>query len=136
MPRLTDRDYLRNHALIHSRNLADRATLGLLAPNEQWDPITFYLAQVCSTSAERLHHRVRLSRADTSLPQRAGRAYSKLLRMKTGPVLVRETPFRIGSKRKKGAKYEVRILSEVNPSLDPAEMARILVRAMQERDKH
>lgn len=62
-----------------------------------------------------------------SLPQQAGKAYAALMRLLPKLEALEARP------RRKGQKYEVLVFSERVASIDPSEMAKILVRAMQER---
>ena len=66
-----------------------------------------------------------------SLPQQAGKAYAALMRPLPKLEALEARP------KRKVQKYETLVFSERVTSIDPNEMAKILVRAMQEREaKH
>lgn len=69
-----------------------------------------------------------------SLPQRAGRAFAKLLLFtnRLQKYQAQTAPHLPTKSRKKGAPYGIRILSEVNPDIDPNELAKVLIDAASE----
>ncbi|MCU1579811.1 MAG: hypothetical protein JWP19_2015 [Rhodoglobus sp.] len=96
-----------------------------LTPNDQWDLFMYYLPHEQRT-ADELH----ISQSDPSLAHRAGRALMKLagFRKRLLEYLKTSHP----KSRKKGAPHKVRVLSQVNPDIDPKTMAKILIEIARE----
>ena len=129
MPRLTNQSYLlqchqlRDHWRDDSKN-----AFFLLTPTEQWTLFTYFAPSEKLTDDDLIMHREDISSYDPSLPQRAGRALSKLwiaskrLEEYRAQVLPMPRP-RIA----KNAEKRITIFSEVHPVLDPAKMAQILL---------
>lgn len=132
MARLTNDQYLRNHGLLLTgKNAADSAFV-LLSATEQWDLFQYYLPHRSHTPADLLAHRRQVSLLDPSLPQRAGRAFSRWRRIRESLPGYRE--YAAGrSRMKKNAKKQVVVFSEVHPELNAARVARIIVNAASER---
>lgn len=127
MPRLTNRAYLlqRRHLREHWLDELRRAFF-LLSPSEQWALHAYYLPSMKLDDTTLLEHRQDISSYDPSLPQRAGRALSRLnlifRRLDDYRDAINARP-----KPKKGAAYELRILSEVHPEIDIDEFVKILL---------
>lgn len=132
MSRLSDHTYIENHRLLCADHERDRAAFILLSASEQWDLFQYYLPHKAHRRAELLSHRREVSLLDPSLPQRAGRAFSRWQRIREGLSGYRE--YAAGrSRMKKNAKKQVVVFSEVHPELDAARVARIIVNAASER---
>lgn len=127
MPRLTDQTYLqqRRHLREHWLDEPTRAFL-LLSSSEQWALHAYYLPSMKLDDNISLEHRHDISAYDLSLPQRAGRALSRLnlmiLRLDDYRDVAKAYP-----KPKRGARYELRILSEVHPEIDIDQFVKILL---------
>ena len=89
----------------------------MLGPTEQWALHSYYEFTKKLTDAELLAHRVVISRTQPSLPQRVGKAFSKLRQFSDGLPAYREGR-RQAPDRKKGAPSRLMILSEVHPEVD------------------
>lgn len=105
----------------------------MLSPTEQWTLHSYYEFTKHLTDDELLAHRAAVSKAQPSLPQSAGKAFARLRLFSERLAKYRAAPH--PNTRKKGAPYEARIFSQVNPDIDPKEMARILIEAMKERSR-
>jgi hypothetical protein len=129
MPRLTNQSYLlqchqlRDHWRDESKN-----AFFLLTPTEQWTLFTYFAPSEKLTDDELIIHREDISSYDPSLPQRAGRALSKLwaaskrLDEYRAQVVPMPRP-----RMAKNAEKRIVIFSEVHPVMDPAKMAQILM---------
>jgi hypothetical protein len=132
MPRLTDHDYLQNHELLRIQRGSDNTAFVMLSVSEQWDLFQYYLPHKAHKRVVLLTHRREVSELDPSLPQRAGRAFSRWRRILANLPGYREYAAD-RPRMKKNAKKRVVIFSEVHPELDAARMARIIVEAARER---
>lgn len=130
MSRLTDHDYLANRPHLQAVRENEKSAFVRLRVNEQWDLFAYYLPHGKHADADIVAHRHSISVLDPSLPQRAGRALSKLRRIEAALPAYREY-LASGSKRRKGAKYEIRTYGALHPTLDPARFAQILMQAAQ-----
>jgi hypothetical protein len=129
MPRLTNQSYLlqchqlRDHWRDESKN-----AFFLLTPTEQWALFTYFAPSEQLTDDELIIHREDISSYDPSLPQRAGRALSKLwaaskrLEEYRAQVIPMPRP-----RMAKNAEKLVVLFSEVHPVMDPVKMAQILM---------
>lgn len=132
MPRLTDHDYLKNHELLRANRETDNTAFVMLSAGEQWDLFCYYLPHEVRSYSALLAHREEISRLDPSLPHRAGRALSKMVRIKELLPEYREwkaTQPRI----KKNAKKRIMVFGSVRPDLDPKKFADIIARIARER---
>jgi hypothetical protein len=97
--------------------------VSLLTPKGQWDLHSFYLVTQEMTDTElRLHRRV-VKQVDSSLPQRAGRAYAKLRRGEWKRIDYAMTP--------KGR--AITIHSVVKPQPDLQRLARAVLRYTEQK---
>ena len=103
----------------------------LLTPAEQWALFAYFAPIEKLTDDELIMHREDISFIDPSLPQRAGRALSKLWAASKRLEVYRQAAH--PNTRKKGADYQVRIMSQVRPDLDAARFARILMDIAREK---
>jgi hypothetical protein len=128
MPRTTDHDYLATHQQLHALWTSGPTGLFLLSGMEQWALHEYYRLSEQLPDAALLEHRRVVRKMDQSLPQRAGRALSKLqaangrLEDYWAQVVPMPRP-----RMTKKVEKEIRIFSEVHPTLDPAKMAKILM---------
>lgn len=82
--------------------------------------------------ADLLVHRREVSVLDPSLPQRAGRAFSRWRRIRESLPGYREYAA-ARPRMKKNTEKQIVVFSEVHPELDAARMARIIIEATAER---
>ena len=122
MPRLTNRDYLTNRALLRDQWLTPtRGAFGTLPRYAQLDLHQYYAPAKELWDDDAIAHRVAIAKQHPSLPQRAGRAFEALCASIDGtPNLLldryRQRPTgTIGSCKKKLA---IRITGVANPNPD------------------
>lgn len=89
-------------------------------------------AHMSRLRADLLAHRREVSALNPSLPQRAGRAFSRWRRIKEGRPGYREYAAS-RPRMKKNAEKQIVVFSEVHLELDAARMARIIIEAAAER---
>ena len=100
----------------------------LLTPTEQWTLFAYFAPSEKLTDAQMIIHREDISSYDPSLPQRAGRALTKLwtaskrLEEYRAQVIPMPRP-----RMAKNSEKRIVIFSEVHPVMDPAKMAQILL---------
>lgn len=134
MTRLTNTTYLTQHHQLKAEWFSESGgAFIMLSPTEQWTLHSYYEFTKHLTDDELLAHRAAVSKAQPSLPQSAGKAFARLRLFSERLAKYRAAPH--PNTRKKGAPYEARIFSQVNPDIDPKEMARILIEAMKERSR-
>ena len=134
MTRLTNTTYLTQHHQLKSEWFSESGgAFIMLSPAEQWTLHGYYEFTKHLADDQLLAHRAAVSRAQPSLPHRAGKAFAKLAVFAERLEIYRATPH--PSTRKKGAPYEVRVLSQVNPDIDPKAMAKILIEIAKERGR-
>lgn len=103
----------------------------MLSPTEQWVLHGYYEFTKNLTDTELLVHRAAVSKAQPSLPQIAGKAFARLQLFSERLIDYKAAPH--SNTRKKGAPYEVLVLSQVNPDIDPKVMVKILIEIAKER---
>lgn len=79
MPRLTQSAYLNLHHHLRQLWRHDSGMFSLVSPPEQWDVHAFYAAERNFSDAELGEYRQKVTAQDPSLPQRAGKALTKLM---------------------------------------------------------
>lgn len=84
-----------------------------------------FMPSLPMTDGELIEHREDLSLLDPSLPQRAGRAFTKLGFQVPRLEAYRSVPHPRTSK--KNAKHEMRVFSEVHPTVDVDKFVKILL---------
>jgi hypothetical protein len=132
MTRLTNTTYLTQHHQLKTEWLSESGgAFIMLSPTEQWTLHSYYEFTKNLTNTELLAHRAVVSKAQPSLPHRAGKAFTRLRLFSESLVEYRAALH--PNTRKKGAPYKVRVLSEMNPDIDPKLMANILIDAVKER---
>ena len=105
----------------------------MLSPTEQWTLHSYYEFTKHMTDSELLALRAAVSKAQPSLPESAGKAFMQLRLFSEHLVEYRAAQH--PNTRKKGAPYEVRVFSQVEPNIDPRAMAKILIEIARERSK-
>lgn len=105
----------------------------MLSPAEQWALHSYYEFTKHLSDTELLAHRAVITLAQPSLPHRAGKVFAKLATFTKRLEAYRVAPH--PNTRKKGAPHEVRVLSQVNPDIDPKVMAKILIEIARERGR-
>lgn len=96
-------------------------TLARLPPDDQVALSLFYEPEREHTLESLRANQREVKQIDPSVPQLAGKAYLKAMRLLP---LVQE---RAGRPRKKGASYELFVFSELNERIDPNAMAKLLL---------
>jgi hypothetical protein len=86
MPRLNTSTYLHHHYQLKSVWEIDQRPFTYLSQTDQWDLHKYFQFASDKTGAELIEHRRNVHALDPSLPQRAGRAYAKLVRGEQAPV--------------------------------------------------
>jgi hypothetical protein len=134
MTRLTNTTYLIQHHQLKDEWFSESGgAFIMLSPTEQWILHSYYEFTKHLSDTELLAHRAAVSKAQPSLPQSAGKAIAKLAIFTKRLEAYRAAPH--PNTRKKGAPYEVRVFSQVNPDIDPNVMAKILIEIMKERSR-
>jgi hypothetical protein len=104
----------------------------MLSPTEQWALHSYYEFTEQLSDAELLAHRIIISRAQPSLSQPAGKAFSRLRRFSAHfPLYIKGR--RHAPKRKKGAPTQLTILSQVHPEVDIAKLTDALIQLAREQ---
>lgn len=97
----------------------------MLSPTEQWALHSYYEFTKRLTDDQLLAHRAAVSRAQPSLPHRAGKAFARLRLFSDRLSSHRDkisTPGYQKAKHRKGAPTRLTVLSEVHPEIDVAKM--------------
>jgi hypothetical protein len=132
MTRLTNTTYLlQHHQLKDEWSSESGGAFIMLSPTEQWALHIYYEFTKRLTDSELLAHRATISKSQPSLPQTAGKAFANLAIFTERLEVYRAAPHL--NTREKGAPYEIRVLSQVNPNIDPKVMAKILIDIASER---
>lgn len=126
MPRLTTPTYLSHHHQLKALWATDPRPFADLTWNDQLDLHRYYLLTLDKTEAELIAHRHNVHLGDPSLPQRAGRAYAKLMRGEKAPVGYSVSP--------SGHRITVRVLAWPEP--DVRMLAKIFWQMALEDMKH
>lgn len=134
MTRLPNTTYLIQHHQLKDEWFSESGgAFIMLSPTEQWTLHSYYEFTKSLTDNELLAYRAAISKAQPSLPHRAGKAFTRLRVFSERLVEYRAAPH--PNNRKRGVPYEVRVFSQVNPDIDPKAMAKILIEIMKERSK-
>jgi hypothetical protein len=80
MPRLTSTEYLDAHYLLRRAHAEEPLLLNTMTPQQQWILHAYFVPTKKLTDQELLDHRAAITAEQSSLPQRAGRAYAQLTR--------------------------------------------------------
>jgi len=126
MPRLTDRDYLRNYELLRSYRMRGDRAFPLLKVSEQQALFSYYGFHERRGRAELLEHRRVISRIYPSLPHQAGRALTHLNYLREHP----REPRKVLEPRRRGRPKASRAFSlafEVRPEPDVKQLARAFI---------
>lgn len=126
MPRLTTRTYLQQHHQLRQYWRSSENAFFLLSAKQQWDLYAFYFPHEPFTDPQLVAARQHMTAFDPSLPQRAGRAFTRLARL-SHDYLAYQQELDARPARKKGAAYRVRILGEVHPEIDVDKFVKILI---------
>jgi hypothetical protein len=136
MPKLTNHSYLlQAHQIRDHWRDGSKNAFFLLTPTEQWALFTYFAPSEKLTDDELIIHREDISSYDPSLPQRAGRALTKLwsaskrLDEYRAQVIPMPRP-----RMAKNSEKRIVIFSEVHPAMDPARMAQILMALMRDQN--
>lgn len=126
MPRLSDSDYLRNAPALHREwTVRSGYAFTILSPTEQILIHEFYEPSNSFTDRQLRSHRVMITKRQQPLPHQAGNAFARIepfldVVLAPPPAPARDEP------------YVAKITSGVNPQIDPARMAQILIAIVRE----
>ncbi|MDL9944608.1 hypothetical protein QSJ19_03210 [Gordonia sp. ABSL11-1] len=134
MPRLTHTAYLAIHEHLRRLWLHDGSRLSVLNASEQWDLHAFFVLDAAMSDADLIEFRRFVTKRDPSLPQRAGKAFNKLLREldalddRRAAEAARRAALPVGAKRKKrrNADRVIRTSGLVHPEPDAKKLVRAL----------
>ena len=127
MTRLTQLTYSAQHYQLKREWFSEGGgAFIMLSPTEQWALHSYYEFTKKLSDAELLAHRKAISREHPSLPQRAGKAFSKLRLFSDGLPTYREERAQ-APKRVKGGQTQLTILSEVHSEVDVPLLVRALL---------
>ncbi len=126
MPRLTDHNYLATHHELHDVWNSDPTSLFLLNGLEQWALHEYYSFSEKLSDNGLLEHRREVATSDPSLPQRAGRALAQW-RIKIAALIRYREHVPVPRSKAKGNPYQIRVFAEMQPTLDPARIAKVLL---------
>jgi len=126
MPRLTDANYINQRKKLRS-DWYDRNghAFGYLSGPEQRDLHLYFAVTKDLRENDRLRHRAEISKADPSLPQRAGRAYAAI-----APHLDDDWPKQVAPISRANRKVVVRGIAR--PELDVEKLSKALLAMIRE----
>lgn len=133
MPRLSDIDYIRNHLALRNEWVArDANAFAYITPTDQFAIHDYYEPSLELDAIQLITHRRAITAKSPSLPQQAGKAFVRIQPFLDMPPPA-SRPARKGHRKRD---YQIRILSVVNPHIDPEKIAKILVQMMMENQAH
>ena len=126
MTRLTNTTYLTQHHQLKIEWFSEHGgAFIMLSPTEQWALHRYYEFSKHLTDTELLAHRAALTRAQPSLPHRAGKAFTRLRlfseRLSSHQDKISAPDYQ-KTKHRKGAPTYLTVFSEVHPEIDVAKM--------------
>ena len=131
MPRLTSDDYLTNRQLLRQQWIDhDGLAFADLPLQDQLDLHDYYVPSVPITDDEALRHRAEMTKAFSSLPQKAGRAFVALCAAVDGSPNQIVDSFREATtsiEEIAGSSRSIRITGIARPSPDHYRLARALL---------
>ena len=134
MARLSQPAYLNLHHHLRQLWRHDSGMFSLMSAPEQWDIHAFYATEWNFSDAELGEYRQKITAQDPSLPQRAGKALTKLMQEMDALDAHREAKKVVmatvtaGPKRKiKNVDRVIRISGVVHPAPDTDKLARVLL---------
>lgn len=137
MPRLTTLDYLNHRAALRKEWFDNNGyAFVFLTPTQQFQLHDYYALTKELAPIDVLEHRKRVSAGGSSLPQQAGRAFTRIRPFLDLEVIPQAPSAKTGRKRTWTAgNRRVKVFSLVKPELDPAEFARIIIAAAKEQQR-
>lgn len=131
MPRLTTLDFLNHRAALRKEWFENHGyAFIVLTPTQQFHLHDYFAFTKDLSPLDVLEHRQTVSAGSSSLPQQAGRAFARIrpfLDVEIIPRAAKPKDERPKSWSAKGRR--VVVFSQVNPDLDPAKFARIIINA-------
>lgn len=133
MPRLTDSDYLRQRKLLVELWEQEHIVWAELEPIEQWALHDYYAPSKPLSDPEALEHRRAMTKAQSYLPSRAGKAYARFTSYHAAYVprpqrQPTKRPFAKQKRRRRpSTEYVVRTRAVVRPDPDWHKLARVLL---------
>lgn len=131
MPRLTTLDYLRNRSALRKEWFENNGyAVVVLSPTEQFLLHDYYAFTKDLSPLEVTEHRKAVTVRRTSLPHQAGKAFARIRPFLDRQIINKTAkPVSTGPRKWKSKNRRVMVFSQVNPELDPAEFARIIIAA-------
>lgn len=114
MPRLTGPDFIQTHHQLREWWLEKEILYAHLEPREQWDLHAYFQSSKGMNGEDLLEHRKTAAKQDPSLPQRAGRALSRIRKCAVP-----------AEKRKRTG--HIKVYPLVNPEPDFRQLARAFI---------
>lgn len=126
MTRLTNTTYLTQHHQLKTEWFSESGgAFIMLSPSEQWALHGYYEFTKRLSDDQLLVHRAAVSKAQPSLPHRAGKAFTRL-RLFTDRLSSHRdkisAPGYQQAKHRKGAPTHLTVFSEVHPKIDVAKL--------------
>lgn len=135
MSRLSNAPFLAAHHWLRQLWLADLSSYAQVSERDQIELHLYFCPSKDWSDDKLLEHRRIISKADPSLPQRAGRSLQRFKRAQAGEVVyaprVYESPAR---GRQRG--YAITVRGVRTPEPDLHKLARAVIRMTEERDRH
>lgn len=129
MPRLSDRDYLRNYNALRSELLGGGSAFVRLDAHEQWVLYEYYRPHERHSAADCLEYRREISRLNRPVPQQAGKAFARWLEIRAAMEAIarraREQPPETPKHRSGASDFSLAF--KVRPEVDAERLARILI---------
>lgn len=131
MPRLTTLDYLNQRAALRKEWFENNGyAFIVLTPTQQFRLHDYYAFTKELAPLDALEHRKRVSVGKSSLPQQAGRAFTRIRPFLDLEIIPQAPRAKADRKRTWTAgKRRVAVFSQVKPELDPEQFARIIIEA-------
>jgi hypothetical protein len=134
MPHLPDSYYFQHYVALRDEWLRGAFAFTVLTPTEQIAVHNYYEPSLELSDAQLRAHRKRVTLEQPSLPHRAGRAYARIAPFLDGTGV--PTPAAtsvVVAGRRKGELRRISVYGEVQPHIDPARIAQILLDAAMEQ---
>lgn len=131
MPRLTSLDYLNHRAALRKEWFENNGyAFAFLTPTQQFYLHDYYAFTRELAPMDVLEHRKHVSAGGSSLPQQAGRAFTRIRPFLDLEIIPQAPSAKADRKRTWSAgNRRVKVFSMVKPELDPEQFARILIAA-------
>lgn len=126
MPRVKTEEQWRRYQVLREANQSGHPAMSLLEAQDQWILHDYYWFSHPLNLQQFKVHLKQVAKEHPSLPNRAGKAFVRFV-----DAYERVDAYRrrasVRAKPKKNTARQLSVWSEVNPEIDPAEMAAILI---------